>query len=253
MSTKINSTVRLPLTRETAAGVAVTGSVIGDFSVTLEHNGATYSPSLSLNEIGSGAYEIIFAAPSTIGNLSVFVDVASGTDYLSVGSAHYKITETDTDTLQGLINAGTAVIVPGQLSSGDLGEAVELDTDWRSPVLEVPLETLERIGESDLSNVGAGTNDVYLLAGAMQGPDETSVQLAVSVVDAAARTVRVVWPLSGGNRPWPTGLNLAAGEDYADWQVDVQVLKGSGSPYQIQTAGRYSLRVLSERETRTAP
>ncbi len=87
--------------RLTAAGVAVTGKVTGDFTLTAFVAGASNSPSWSITELTNGYYRLSVTYPSTLNDtiFDVYLAPFSGTDYLQWPDLSGGVESQDLDSI----------------------------------------------------------------------------------------------------------------------------------------------------------
>ncbi|MEY2655591.1 MAG: hypothetical protein RLZZ524_2619, partial [Pseudomonadota bacterium] len=179
--------ITLRLIRQTAAGAASTGKVLGDFVVVI--NGATVTPSGFAEGATVGtwrAYSCTIVAPAAAGTFALHVEPASGTDIVAWSIDQVELN--DLDTVANLVGVGVgavAAVGTGTLAADDAGDVVDGDA-WNSGTQTVPLAKLSPFGLSDLTGCTVS-------AGAKKTTADTSVALTATVVSAAARTLSFGW------------------------------------------------------------
>ncbi len=224
--------------RQTVLGGPSAGKALADFAVNCYINGATYSPTPVVTEVGATAdglatkYTLAIALSSTAGVNRFRIAPATGTD-LIWPDVHTVDTETnDLDTIAGFLQ--TSQGIPGVQSAADgtLGDVVMGDA-WQSGTLTVPLGKISPFGYSDLTGM-------TITAAFKNAPADTAVTCSASILDASARTVKAYFDT------FPVGLNLTSTEYSKPFFLDLQ-LKHTASG-KIITPLRYQLNVAWQRD-----
>lgn len=228
-----STTLSFDVWRQTAAGAASTGKVIGDFAYAILLDGTAQAITATLTEGATSglwrAYKMSFTTPATTGTLQAFFDVASGTDVVAGGLVTVDLQAYNETTLAGLIL--TSQGIPGITTTdpSDLGQVKSGDS-YNTGTLTVPLGKLTPFGFTDLTGL-------TISAEARTAPNtpSSSVALTSAIVSAASRTFYVKWDAM------PAGMVLTT-ETSVIWYIDVQ-FKETAAPNRIVTTNSYFIAV----------
>lgn len=122
--TQPGNTVTKFIRRKTAAGVAVTGKVLADFTPVGWHHpaggaAAVFTTGSTITEIGSGIYAWTFTMPSTSGHFGVDIAAASGTDIVEIVMVGGELEANDLDAITAAVSR-PLVTVTGQGTIGQI-------------------------------------------------------------------------------------------------------------------------------------
>lgn len=228
--------------RQTAAGVASTGKVLVDFSITSYLDGVAVTMTWVVTEgVTVGAwryYKFTSTIPSTAGYLQVSIQPATGTDFVSPSGFGGEIESYDMDSMAALFLSSQGIPAVTSAADNTLGDIVDGDT-YKSATLTFPSGKLSPHGITDISAVG-----ITLRASIKATPGGTAYPITATVVSGPGLTFNISWP-GGATQPHPALTTEANKAQF----IDVQIVK-TGTPNVIVTGYRLSFNQVWERETR---
>ena len=229
-----STTLVFDVWRQTAAGAASTGKVIGDFAYAHYLDGTVQAITTTLTEGATvglwRAYKMSQTVPATTGTYQILFDVASGTDVVAGGSITVDLQAYNETTIAGLILTSQGIPGIRTTDPSDLGQVKSGDS-YNSGTLTVPLGKLTPFSFTDLTGL-------TISAEARTGPGApaSSVALTSAIVVAADRTFYFKWDAM------PAGMVLTT-ETTVVWYIDVQ-FKETAAPNRILTTNNYFISVV---------
>jgi hypothetical protein len=172
--------------RLTAAGVASTGKVTGDFTFTAYHkpNGgatATYTHGSVITELASGYYDWTYSAPSTAGQYGIDCVAASGTDVVYNVMESGELESNDLDSIYAIV-ARPIVTVSGQGTIGQITPLTLVNKRYR----EVIFQFVDDAGTN--INMTTGVNYTAYTFGVRDRTDDTLTPPKVDAVNGTTTT-----------------------------------------------------------------
>lgn len=214
---KISERIATRVLRRDSSGSPVTGSVIGDFSITAKHfarsgtTSANFTDASAIYEEGSGVYWWYFTAPPSVGYFNIQIDVASGTDVLDIEgfsglTQTYELDDVYGATLVPVVNAQTSVDL-GAVSSLTLvahryRQAVWNITDQNNAAIDLSAYTDLRFAarDADGNNAWESGTGTYKATGFDLTADASGVVTLTIPESAVAATA------------WPSATVVAVGD-----------------------------------------
>lgn len=195
------NTVTKFIRRTTAAGVAVTGKVLADFTIAAYHHAAGGSPAShthasTITELASGFYAWTYTLPATAGHYGFNILPASGTDTVEFVGVCGELELADLDSL----NAAVSRPIVGLTSQGTIGQtqAITLvNKRYRELVFSFVDANGVAVDMTTYSNITFGVRSVTDQATAPPKIDAingTTTAASAYVITAGSGTVTVKIP-----------------------------------------------------------
>lgn len=228
-----STTLTFDVWRQTAAGAASTGKVIGDFAYAHYLDGTVQAITTTLTEGATvglwRAYKMAQTVPATTGTYQILFDVASGTDVVAGGSITIDLQAYNETSLAGLIQTSQGIPGIRTTDPSDLGQVKSGDS-YHSGTLTTPLGKLSPFGLTDFTGLTISAE-----ARTAPGTPASSVALTAAIVVSADRSFYFKWDAM------PAGMVLTT-ETSVIWYIDVQ-LKETASPNRVITGNSYFIAV----------
>lgn len=212
---RAGDTVHRLIRLEDAAGAAVTGAVIGDFTVTAYARSysasvwSTYTHNAALTEIGSGRYALSYSLPSTAGWVDFYLIPTDATRTVYDNHWSGEIETQDMDSMYGNIVRGVVLPTRGALLGSVVpGELVAYRWNtWDIPFVDSNGDPI--LLASNYTNFTLGVRSKDQTTTKLDASTGSPTGFVVSGTDAGILTV--TWPESTGVGAADIYAHLAAG------------------------------------------